>query len=44
MKMELYFYIVGPKTARRTPYYEQGTYQSFEVLAYLVLHTRFYDH
>jgi len=42
--MELYFYIAGPKRARRKLYFEQGTFPSFEVLAYPVPHKRFCDH
>ena len=43
-KMELYFYIVGPKRVRRTQYCERATSPSFEVLAYLIRHRRFFDH
>lgn len=43
-KMELYFYIVSPKRARHILYCERGTSPSFEVLAYPVLHIRFFDH
>lgn len=43
-KMELYFYIVSLETVLRIQYFEQGTSPSFEVLAYPILHIRFYDH